>query len=231
MKKVLTVIFIILGLLLALGAGIFVGSKYFVKDNVKKEESSQTEEIIEEQEIERDEVLEMSLEQISNILNDNFAPALLHINYQSGENVLSNADNRMVMIDYLLADTAKSIAEINSAVQDHPYIEYETYKTKYEELYGRNYDFASDLNNCSSLVANNNDQLVGTEYISWNATRAPLLRNLTLKADSINKNEEFYTVIGSYDAFTIDEKSKTGTFEISFVNEDNQFAYKAVVLN
>lgn len=231
MKKVLKIVFIILGLLLSLGVGIFIGSKYAEKPKDIEVENIDKEKDDPKNNEAKDETLNMNLNQLTTTLNTNFSDALCYVDARFGENILSNVDNRMLVINYILIDVAKRSSEIDPTVQDHPYIEYTVYKDKYESIYGRNYNFISDLNNCSAPIANNNDELVGDKYISFNDTRSPIFKKMQLEANNITKEANNYMVSGSYVALTLEGKSKTGSFEISFVKEGNQFAYSSIVLN
>jgi len=141
-------------------------------------------------------------------------------------NIFDDAYTRLDYVTYTIQFIEKSCKWTSGIIsQDVPYVAFDDYKQKYNNIYGKQYSFFDDMKQENiGMVANtdcgNMDQELndGGSYICWMGTRG--ITGDTLKLTIVDKKLEdnIYILTGTYNL----SNSESGTFEIKYVIEDNE---------
>lgn len=148
-----------------------------------------------------------------------------------GQNVLSSANNRLELINYYFMKNEVSRTSEEDMVQASPYVKFAEYKAKYNEVYGSNYNFDTDIANVGTTIYNNcssYNSLKNGNYVCWNGTWG--ITGCELKMTYKNKtiSNNVYTLVESYKLTCQDGSVETGTVEIQYNITNNKDTLKSI---
>lgn len=144
------------------------------------------------------------------------------------KNVFDDAYVRVDYVTHIIQTIEKSCMWTSGATrQETPYVLYDTYKKKYESIYGDLYNLETDLQaeyvGLSAGRDCDDPELSGGNYICWMGTRGVNPSQLKMELNDKNIEDNTYILSGTYNIGIIntDVISETGTFEIKYVIENN----------
>lgn len=165
--------------------------------------------------------IEYNYSEIDKLLNENLSN---YINFRvstDGTNALNTSDGRLELVNSILMELELSNWYDDGQLQSFPYVKYDTYKEKYNELFGNSNNLEQDLKKVSGPVANDCSDIssLSGNNICWNGTWGTTDNNIKLKSEKILKIAgNSYKVTGTY----VNEfNNENGVFEIEYFKTSN----------
>ena len=216
--------------LFCLTGGVMIGKLVFsnpVETEEKEEQIEEKEEQIEEKN---------QKEEVSNTENNSSAelsPEMIRFlkwTYaEKDENILENVARRKQLINMSLGPVMKETTDV---AQEMGYVDYETYKKKYEEVYGDNYNFEMDYNQSSSggpvPGSCQNHPSAGDNAVCWSINYGITGGNAEYSVTNTHQAENQYYIEGTFIVTFSDKSIKNGTFKIGYVMKDEQKYLKSI---
>jgi len=108
----------------------------------------------------------------------------------------------------------------DNVMQTIPYVSYDIYKEKYNELFGNLSNLEQDLKTVSSDIANNcNNISLSGNNICWNGTWGATVNDIVLKSKDVSKiDNDSYKITGTY---VNNFNNENGIFEVQYIKTKN----------
>lgn len=186
--------------------------------------------------------VKVDLEKASNKLTEYFALYLKTNTTDSNlnKNLMATADNRLEIIDdYFMSNGGGVSFNDNQSM----YINIDTYKNKYKEIYGSLDSFDSDTKTVSPArysLANSIDSSLAANLVAWNSLRSGVMYDkVEMKASnaSYDKSSKSYKLTGtvnySQSVNTVESSSVslTKSFTITYVNTGDTNYMTSLILS
>ena len=182
---------------------------------------------------EKQEIQNYNYTEISNELNKHLSEFVAYrYDNRNGVDLLSIGDIRLELINFLLMKSNVTQTYNDGVVQSFPYVSYETYKSKYYEVYGGNYSLDTDLSSANPRVAHHD--YVGENNIAWNGTWGVSGYKYSLTAQNITYDSEnnLYVLSGLFEVKNAESVyDHSGTFVIKYTKANNIKTLKSIILN
>ena len=153
---------------------------------------------------------------------------------------MSTADNRLEIIDdYFMSNGGGVSFNDNQSM----YINIDTYKNKYKEIYGSLDNFDSDTKSASPTkysLANSIDSSLAANLVAWNSLRSGLVYDkVEMKASNVSydRSSKSYKITGtvnySQSVNTVESSSVslTKSFTITYVNTGDTNYMTSLILS
>ena len=219
---------IILGLV-----GYIIYDKELILDNENKIEENNK-----ENETNKEEVIEQSVPTNMNLVTSKLDELglnqyVMHEYWNwNKENLLNDSSSRLTLINayFMKNNLTSSGCDDQCAI-----ISLDTYKAKYEEVYGSLDNFENDTNNSPATVFSisdgNNNWNIPNGYVHWNKVWGASEYVINLQATSVtyDENNKNYVIDGNMMATQWNNDTESfvsfgskGTFKITYVNDDTK---------
>mgnify|MGYP004457791773 FL=1 len=236
MKKNNTLLIIIVLVLAIIVVSVGVGLSVF---NKTKTDSNEQQNITNN----KDTVdVKVDLEKASNKLTEYFALYLKTNTTDSNlnKNLMATADNRLEIIDdYFMSNGGGVSFNDNQSM----YINIDTYKNKYKEIYGSLDSFDSDTKTVSPArysLANSIDSSLAANLVAWNSLRSGVMYDkveMKVSNASYDRSSKSYKLTGtvnySQSVNTVESApvSLTKSFTITYVNTGDTNYMTSLILS
>ena len=226
-KKNLSVVIICIVLcLLCLAGGVMIGKILFSNLAVIEEKENKEKEDKEKEDKEKVPEIEDNL---PTELSSDMISFLKWTYLDQNENILENIARRKQFINMSLGSVAKTTTEPSQQVS---YVDYETYKNKYEEVYGDNYNFEEDYNITSSGGPDPDSckfyPSAGEDGVCWSNNYGVSAGTFEYTLTNTHQDGNQYYMEGTFTVTYPDGVGNNGTFEIMYIIEDHQAYLKSI---